>query len=111
MCSKRVAGHQVVGVLPTGQSSHALEPGAYGRVVLGDVKSELFGRIVQVAGHRDVCDGRPVANQKRSSAKPLVDDGEVPLRSALQERKHGRIASWLGEIFQETEWPEKAIHL
>ena len=50
-------------------------------------------------------------SMKRPPVQPLVDDGEVAVDAALEERHHRRIAGGLGEILQKAKRPEKAVDL
>src|SRR5689334_18802487 len=92
----RMPRHQLVRMLPAGQRLHALAPCADRRMILADVEAEFFRRIVEVAGKRHVRDGRTIAKQEFASFEPLVDDPEIAVDAALEERKHGRIAGRLG---------------
>ena len=64
-------------MVPAGKGLHAREPGADRRMVLGDVEAIFFRRIVKICRHRDVGDGRPVAEQVGGLLEPFVDDGEI----------------------------------
>ena len=46
-----------------------------------------------------------------AAGEPLVDDGEIAVDAALEERHHRRIAGGLGEVLQEAVRPEKAVDL
>src|SRR4051812_18938580 len=80
-------------------------------MILADVEAEFLDRIVEVAGERDVRDGRPVAEQEFVPLEPLVDDAQIAVDAALEERKHCGIPRWLGEVFQEPVRTEKTIDL
>src|ERR1035437_10287840 len=63
VCAERISRHQLVRMLPAGQGFHAVEPRPDCRMILDDVEAEFLGRIIQIAGHRDVGDGRPVTQE------------------------------------------------
>ena len=55
---QRITRHEVIRVRPAGHGFDAVEPGADIHVLRGNVEAELVGRIIEVAGHGDVGDGR-----------------------------------------------------
>ena len=52
-----------------------------------------------------------VAQDERPVGKALVDDGEIVVDAALEERHHRRIAGRPREVLQEAVGPEKAVDL
>ena len=67
----------------------------------GDIEAKLLCRIIEIAGERDVGDGRFIAQHERRLRKPLIDDPEIAVDAALQKGLDGRIAGRAREIFQE----------
>src|SRR5262245_40093411 len=101
--------HQLIRMHPAGQGLDALAPRRDRRMLLADVEAELLDRIVEVAGERDVRDGRAVAEQERRLLEPLVDDRQIAVDAALEEGEHGRVAGGLGEVLQEPKRAEEAV--
>src|SRR5204863_3244584 len=61
---QRMSRHQIVRMLPARQRLDAVEPLADRGVRGGNVEAELLGRIVEIADHRDVGDGRSLAQHE-----------------------------------------------
>jgi hypothetical protein len=47
-------------MLPAGQGLHAVEPRPDRRMIFDDIETEFLGRIIKIAGERNVGDGRLV---------------------------------------------------
>src|SRR4029077_3185740 len=73
---QRMAGHQVVRMLPAWQRLDAIEPG--GDVLVGrrNIEAELLGRIIQIRAQRQVGDGRLRSENVRAAGEALVDNAE-----------------------------------
>src|SRR5579864_6136361 len=95
-------------MFPSRQRLDALHKGADRRVVLGKVEAEFVRRIIEISDHREVDDGRPVAENVGSGREALVDDAERVGEPALEESFPGLVAG-RGEIAQESIWPEIAV--
>src|SRR5690242_19540744 len=54
---QRMSWHELVGMFPSRQRLHAVEPLADRGMRARDVEPELFGRIIEIPGERDVPDG------------------------------------------------------
>src|SRR5580700_935104 len=107
---QRMARHQLIGMLPSGQRLDALHEGADRRMVLGDVEAEFVRWIIEIANHRKVGDGRTVAKQEGGGREALVDDAERVGKSPLEKCFDGLIAG-RRKIAQKTVGPEIAIDL
>src|SRR5438093_12880750 len=94
---QRMAGHQVVGMLPARQRLDALEPGGDILVLGGDVEAELIGRVVEIGDERKVGDGRAVADKVGASREPLVENAKRVVDAPLEKGEHGGIARRPGE--------------
>ena len=97
-------------MLPARQSLHALEPLGDRRIVFGDIESEFSGWIVEICGHRNIGDRRLFADEKVPSGQPLVDDCEISVDPALEEREDGGVAGRPGEILEKSKWPQESIY-
>src|SRR5512136_1949109 len=98
-------------MLPAWQRPHAFEPSSDRRMIFGDVESEFLSRIIKIAGHRYVGDGRLVADEELPPCQSLVDDSKVAVDAPLKIRQYCRVAWGLCEIFQEPERTEEAVDL
>src|SRR4051794_22993157 len=99
--------HNLVRGRPARQRLHALPPSIDRGMILPDIETEFFRRVVEIARERHIRDSRPVAEHEFAALEPLVDDAEIAVDAPLEERKHSRIARGLGEVLQETVWAEK----
>ena len=89
----------------------AVEPGADVFVLRGNVKAELVGRVVKIAGHGNIGDGRLGAQQVRVARQSLVDDRERAEGAAFEEVHDNRVAERLGEVAQKAVGAEIAADL
>src|SRR5215470_19222418 len=89
---QRMAGHQVVGMLPARQRLDALEPGGDVLVLAGDVEAELFRRIIEIGNERKVGDGGAVADNVGPSGEPLVENAKRIVDASLEKGEHGGVA-------------------
>src|SRR5262245_1877339 len=96
-----MAGHQVVGVCPSGQGPYPLAPRRDMRAGRG-IETEFFGWEIEISGQRDIRDGGLGAEEKRLPRQSFLDDGEVVVDASLEEGQHGGVAGRLGEAAQET---------
>src|SRR5437868_1620602 len=81
---QRMAGHQVIGMLPARQRLDALEPGRDVLVLGGDVEAELIRRIIEIGDQREVCDGRAVTDNIGTSREPFVENAEHVIDAAFE---------------------------
>src|SRR6516225_447290 len=81
----------------------AVEPGADVFVLRGNVKAELVGRVVKIAGHGNIGDGRLGAQQVGVARESLVDDRERAESAAFEEVHDNRVAERLGEVAQKVQ--------
>src|SRR4249919_648983 len=96
---------------PAGQRLDALAPCGDRRMVLADVEAEFFDGVKEISGERHIRDGRPLPEHEVAALEPLVDDGEIAVDAAFEERENGRIAGRLGEVLQEPVRPKKTVDL
>jgi hypothetical protein len=47
-------------------------------MIFGDVESEFLGRVIKIAGHGNIGDGRLVAYEELPPRQSLVDDSRMP---------------------------------
>src|SRR5262249_54150593 len=98
-------------MFPSRERFHPLEPAADRRLVLGDIKAELFGRIIQISAHRDVGDCRLVPDEELPARQAFIDDRKISIDPSLEKCEHRRIAGWFSENLQKPKRPQKAIDL
>src|SRR5262249_2562279 len=108
---RRMAGHQIVGMLPARQRLDALEPGRDVLVLGGDVEAEFLGRIVKIGDKRKVGDAGAVADNVGASGEALVENAKRVVDAPLEKAEHGRVARRFGEGAQEAIRPEIAVDL
>src|SRR5260370_27368585 len=87
-----MAGHQIIGVLPSRKRLDAVAPSFDRRIGRRKIEARLFRREEDVAGHREIGDRRLLAQEKRPARKMLVDDGKSALGPGPEEGHHSRIA-------------------
>src|SRR5262249_45390302 len=84
---QRIARHQLVRMLPARQRLHALEPGADVLVRARDIEAELLDWIIEIGAKGQIGDRRPRSEHELAACQPLVDDCEIPVDAALEERE------------------------
>src|SRR5512136_2095311 len=98
-------------MLPAWQRPHAFEPSSDRGIIFGDVESEFLGRVIKIAGHGNIGDGRLVAYEEQPPCQSLVDDSKVAVDAPLKKRQYCWVAWGLCEILQEPQRTEEAVDL